>query len=82
MHAEIEAAGAGPNLAGKDAVPGTDVLVDGLLVNVVDGDNIKKCTLQDLARLVPKHLFEGILEPKIEAGELIWKAPEIRSPTF
>lgn len=44
---------------------------DNFFVNVIDGDNIKKCTLQDLARLVPKHLFEGILEPKIEAGELI-----------
>ena len=44
---------------------------DNFLVNVIDGDNIKKCTLQDLARLVPKDILEGVLEPKIKDGELI-----------
>ena len=51
-------------------------------VNVTDGDNIKKCTLQDLARLVPKDLLEGILEPKIEAGELIIARKKIPDPQY
>ena len=55
---------------------------DNFFVNVVDGDNIKKCTLQDLARLVPKDLLEGILEPKIEAGELIIARKKIPDPQY
>jgi hypothetical protein len=55
---------------------------DSFCVNVTDGDNIKKCTLQDLARLVPKDLLEGILEPKIKDGKLIIIDKEISDSQY